>query len=339
MNLQKAGFVLLFLFAILSKAQTDTDTANIKSYADQVMIRANLDTNLESFIFSEGENKDENQQIFSINNKIKISLSVDYRIISATLSFAPRFFPDNKDNALKGNSSYTDFSFRLFPKRFIQTLYYKNVKGFYLENMQDFVPGWQEGKDPHIQFPDLRVQSFGGSTSYVLNKNFSARSIYTQGEWQKYSGGSWVPFLDYDLTVFSNTMDGQKSKELQYKIGANIGYFYNWVIGKKVNIAPYLAFGLGGKFSSFRDYAEGGSKENAQYFTVRMEGGLHAGYNTDRFLFGGKLNFSAYAYDQKQNQTVENNTVYGLLYIGYRFAPPKVVEKTYDKIQKKIPVL
>lgn len=185
MNLLKAVFILCFLFAIHGKAQIDSDTANIKSYADQVMIRANLDTNIESYIFSEGENKSENQQIFSINNKTKIALSVDYRIISATLSFAPHFFPDNQDNDLKGNSSYTDLSFRFFPKRFIQTLYYKNVKGFYLENMQDFVPGWQEGKDPHIQFPNLRVQSFGGSTSYVLNKNFSPRSIYTQGEWQR----------------------------------------------------------------------------------------------------------------------------------------------------------
>ncbi|WP_353147878.1 DUF4421 family protein [Chryseobacterium sp.] len=337
MALQKVVFVLSFLFAVQGKAQTDT--ANIKSYADQVMIRANLDTNIESFIFSEGKNRDENQQIFSINNKTKISLSVDYRIISATLSFAPRFFPDNRDNELKGNSSYTDFSFRFFPKRFIQTFYYKNVKGFYLENMQDFVPGWQEGKDPHIQFPDLRVQSFGGSTSYVLNKNFSARSIYTQGEWQKHSGGSWVPFLDYNLTIFSNIVDQQKSKEFQYKIGANMGYFYNWVIGRKVNIAPYLALGFGGNFSSYREYENGGSKENAQYFTMRMEGGLHVGYNTDRFLLGGKLNFSAYTYDQKKNQAVENNNAYGLLYIGYRFPPPKMVKETYDKIQKKIPIL
>ncbi|AZB00743.1 hypothetical protein EG359_14490 [Chryseobacterium joostei] len=42
--------------------------------------------------------------------------------------------------------------------------------------MQDLFPGWKEG-DPYMQFPDLRVQSFGGSTSYILNKNF----------WQKVS--------------------------------------------------------------------------------------------------------------------------------------------------------
>ncbi|WP_454047828.1 DUF4421 family protein [Chryseobacterium sp. Marseille-Q8038] len=338
MNFFKTGLFLLFsLSAFQVKAQADT--ANTKSYADQVMIRVNLDTNIENYVFSAGEGKDAFEMDLSINNKTKTSFSVDYRIISATVSFAPRFLDGNNDDEMKGKSSYTDLSFRFFPGRFIQNVYYKNVKGFYVENMKDLWPEWQEGRDPYIQFPDLRVQTFGGSTSYILNKNFSARSIYTQGEWQYKSSGSWVPFLDYDLTVFRNTIDGLKSKETQYNIGGNIGYFYNWVIGKNVNISPYLAIGIGGKFSSYRDFDNGGVKENAQYATIRMQGGLHIGYNTDRFLFGGKMNFKTYAYDQKNNQTVENNNLYGLLYIGYRFAPPKVVKNTYDKVQKKIPVL
>ncbi|TZF92778.1 DUF4421 domain-containing protein [Chryseobacterium panacisoli] len=338
MNFLKAGSLVLFsLFTFLVKAQSDT--VNTKSYADQVMIRVNLDTNIENYVFSSGEGKDAFEMDLSINNKTKTSFSVDYRIISATVSFSPRFLQGNNEDAMKGKSSYTDLSFRFFPGRLIQNVYYKNVNGFYVENMEDLSPGWQEGRDPYIQFPDLRVQTFGGSTSYILNKNFSARSIYTQGEWQYKSSGSWVPFVDYDLTIFRNKIDGIKSKETQYNIGGNIGYFYNWVIGKNVNISPYLAVGIGGKFSSYRDVQNSGTKENAQYATIRMQGGLHIGYNTDRFLFGGKMNFKSYAYDQKNNQTVENNNLYGLLYIGYRFAPPKVVKNTYDKIQKKIPVL
>lgn len=338
MNFLKAGLLIIFSL-IITQGKAQSDTTNTKSYADQVMIRMNLDTNIESYIFSVGEGKNASQTILSINNKTKTSFSVDYRIISATVSFAPRFFDGNNDDAMKGNSSYTDLSFRFFPGRFIQNVYYKNVRGFYVENMKDLSPEWKEGIDPYIQFPDLRVQSFGGSTSYILNKNFSARSIYTQGEWQKKSSGSWVPFLDYDLTVFRNTIENVKSKEIQYNIGGNVGYFYNWIIGKNVNIAPYLAVGVGGKFSSYRDIQNEGSKENAQYATIRMQGGLHVGYNTGRFLFGGKMNFNANSYDQKNNQTVENNNLYGLLYIGYRFAPPKVVKNTYDKIQKKIPIL
>ncbi len=337
MSLTKGVFVLLF-FLLITQINAQTDTTDIKSYADQVMIRANLDTNIESYIFKEGDKGNEKLQVFSINNKTKISLSIDYRIISATLSFSPKFFSENKDNNLKGNSSYTDFSVRFFPKRIIQTLYYKKVKGFYIENMKDNFPDWKEG-DPYLQFPNLTVQSFGGSTAYIFNENFSARSIYTQGEWQKKSSGSWVPFLDYDLTIFRDKVAEQDLKETQYKIGANMGYFYNWVLGKNVNISPYLALGLGGKFSTYRDVRGDGTIKNAQYITLRMEGGLSIGYNTDRFLFGGRMNFSAYTYNQNRDRAVQSNSVYGLLYIGYRFAPPRVVADTYNKIQKKIPVL
>lgn len=341
MSPKSAAVFLLSLLAVLAKAQVDT--ARIKSYADQIMVRINLDTNVENYIFTEGPEDNPLETIFSINNKTRASFSVDYRIISATISFTPDFLPGNNDDALKGNSSYTDLRFRFFPKKFIQTVYYKNVKGFYMENMSDFFPEWKEGTDPYLQFPDLRVQSFGGSTAYVLKDNFSLKSIYTQGEWQKESRGSWVPFVDYDLSVFRDILNRQKSKETQYSFGANMGYFYNWVLGagKRVNIAPNISLGLGGMFSNSWDIRDDGTKfnkENTQYLTLRFAAGLHIGYNTDRFLFGGKFNVNAYAYNE-DNQNVQNNNVYGLLYIGYRFPPPKAVQRNYDKIREKIPVL
>lgn len=323
---------VLLLFSCIFYARCQTDTTLVKSYRDQVMIRLNLDTNLEKYILSQRGN---DKMELSINNKTRMSVSIDYRAISATLSFSPKFIPGNNEDDLKGKSSYTDLSFRFFPKRFIQTLYYKKVKGFYVENMKDFVPDWQEA-DAYLQFPDLKVVSFGGTTSYVFNKNFSAKSVYTHSEWQKKSSGSWIPYLDYDVSFFTNTINEVKNKEVQYKIGANMGYFYNWIIRDKVNVAPYLSVGLGGQFSGSQENNE--QKENEQFVTLRMEGGLHVGYNSDRFLFGGRMNFRAYTY-QKNGEAVENNNLYGLLYIGYRFAPPKVVKNTYDKVQKKIPVL
>ncbi|MBB6371244.1 DUF4421 family protein [Chryseobacterium shigense] len=342
MRLKSAIVFLCSLVASLLKAQTDT--AKIKSYADQVMVRVNLDTNIENYIFTEGPEDKPIETIFSINNKTRASFSIDYRIISATISFTPGFLPGNNDDELKGSSSYADLRFRFFPKKFIQTVYYKNVKGFYMENMSDFFPDWREGKDPYLQFPDLRVQSFGGSTAYVLKDNFSLKSIYTQGEWQKESRGSWVPVVDYDLSVFRDIIEGKKSKENQYSFGASMGYFYNWVpgAGKKVNIAPNISLGLGGMFSSSWDILDNGAKankQNTQYLTLKFAAGLHIGYNTDHFLFGGKFNVTAYAYNEKDNQNVQNNNIYGLLYIGYRFPPPKVIKRNYDRVQKKIPIL
>jgi hypothetical protein len=56
---------------------------------------------------------------------------------------------------------------------------------------------------------------------------------------------------------------------------------------KKVNIAPSFALGLEENFPAIK-ISRTMEREPMQYLTLRMEGGLHVGYNTDRFLFGGK---------------------------------------------------
>ncbi|MFP3592115.1 DUF4421 family protein [Chryseobacterium sp. SIMBA_038] len=335
-------FLLCCLLGFLANAQKQPDSTKIISYEDQVMIRLNFDTNIEDYVaVYKGEEFPKTK--LSINNKINTSFSIDYKIISATFSFAPNFIPGNNDNHLKGESSYSDIRFRFFPKSFIQTVYYKNLKGFYLKNMQDFDPDWQKGKNPYLQLPNLRIQSFGGITAYSFNKDFSLKSIYYQREWQKESNGSFVPALEYDLTFFKDKdIDNLKSVETQFNLGANLAYYYNWVVTKNVNISPFAFAGVGGKWSSYQEDLENGSKsdkEKNKYFTKKFGGGIHIGYNSDRFLFGGKLNLMSYNYKQDSDSRIQNNNTYGLIYVGYRFAPPKVVKNSYDKIQKKVPIL
>ncbi|SIQ08296.1 protein of unknown function [Chryseobacterium sp. RU37D] len=333
--------LLVFFFSIGISGQKE-DTTKIISYENLVMVRANFDTNIEDFVtnFSEDGQKYKNQ--ISLNNNINMYLSVDYRIISIMLGFAPRFFPGNNDNDLKGKSSYTDFKIRLFPGKLIQTLSYKNMKGFYLKNLGDIDPYWQEGRDPYIQFPELRIQSFSGNTAYSFNKDFSLAGIYYQREWQKESNGSFVPSLDYDLTYFRNKDDDLKNKETQFNLGLNLAYYYNWLIKDKINISPFAFAGIGGKWASFQEDLPNGErseKDKNKYFTHKFGGGIHIGYNTKKFLFGGKLNYMSYNYKLDPESSLYNNNLYGLIYIGYRFAPPKAVKNTYDKIKNKIPIL
>lgn len=338
---QKIIYFLFYISCSAVGAQTKPDSIKIISYEDQVMVRANFDTNIEDFVLHDTEEGTFAKTNLSINNRINTSLSLDYRFISTSISFAPGFIPGNNDNDLKGKSTYTDFKIRFFPKRFIQTMYYKNMTGFYIKNTQDLVPGWQGGNG-YITFPDLKIQSFGGSTAYSFNKDFSLKSIYYQREWQKESNGSLVPSLEYDLTYFKNKIDYLKSREIQYNLGINIGYYYNWVVIDKVNIAPFVFAGVGGKWSHYReDNADGteSPEENSKYFTKKFGSGIHIGYNSERFMFGGKLNYTSYRYKQDPASQVQNNNVYGLLYIGYRFSPPEAVKENYDKLQKKVPIL
>lgn len=324
------------------KSQVKQDSTKIISYEDQVMVGFNLDTNVEDFIANYKNGDEEFTTEFSNNNKIRTSLSLDYKFISVALGFTPRFIPGNGEDDLKGKSSFLDFRIRFFPKNFIQTLYYKNVKGFYLKNMKDFDPEWRKGIDPYFQDPDLTIQSFEGVTAYSFNQDFSLKNIYYQSEWQKVSGGSLVPALEYNLTFFKNKDEGLDSKETQFNLGINLGYYYNWVVAKNINISPFAFAGIGGKWSSFWDTLEDGSRsatEKGKYFTKKLGGGLQIGYNSERFLFGTKLSFTSYNYKQDAEYRIRNNNIYGLLYVAYRFAPPKVVKKNYDKLKKKIPVL
>ena len=323
-------------------AQNTEDSAKMISYEEQVMLRINFDTNAEDFIASYKSDAGDLQTRLAINKKTRTSLSVDYKIISAALSFSPDILPGNNDSELKGESSYSDFVLRFFPKQFIQAFNYRNIKGFYLDNMTDFFPDWQKGKEPYLQFPDLRIQTFGGSTSYVFNKDFSLKSIYYQREWQKKSTGSIIPVLEYDLSYFSNRNDGLKSRERQYNLSLNLGYHYNWVITERINFAPYIFAGIGGKWSSYRsnlDDSTNADPENDKYLTGKFGTGIHLGYNSQKFLFGAKLNVTSAYYREDNSSEVISNNVFGLLYFGYRLPPPKILKRNYDKIEKKIPVL
>jgi len=71
-------FFCINLLFLSVNAQNKADSAKIISYTDKVMIRANFDTNVENYTFSEGDEGNLNETILSINNKTKASISVDY---------------------------------------------------------------------------------------------------------------------------------------------------------------------------------------------------------------------------------------------------------------------
>lgn len=327
--------VLLLNFAMYF-GQIKSDSLPLISYENQVILRANIDTNIEDYVLS---NKESNLKIaLALNSKIKTSLAIDYQFVSLSFSFTPAFLPGNNEEDLKGKSAYTDIKLQFFPGRFLQQIHYRNSKGFYVDNTQDFIEDWQKGKDPYIQIPNFRVQTFGGSTSYFFKKEFSMKSLLYQREWQTASSGTFVPSLEYDLTYFSNKSDDDKSKERQFNISTNFAYYYNWVIAPKVNISPYVAIAIGGKFSKFKNQ-DPQEITGHTYFTYQYSAGIQSGYNAAKLFFGSKMNFSSYNYSDKSSDDIKYNHIYGLLYIGYRFAPPKKVEKLYEKVHEKIPIL
>lgn len=325
-------FFISINFSWILNAQI-TDTTNIISYNDKIMVKANLDTQTEDFAIT-----DQNEIYrLSLNSKIKLSLSLDYKIISASISFSPKFISGNNDNESKGKSAFTDLKFRFFPGRFIQTFHYKRLKGFYLKNTPELLPEWNSETNVYIQFPDLKQTTYGGSTSFIFNPEFSLKSLLYQREWQKFSAGSLIPSVSYDLSFLTNDFGTFKAKERELDFGLELAYYYNWVIAEKFAVAPYTYIGGGVRYINYRKKGtEINSSERDNYITYKYGAGIHLGFNSDKFLFGGRINFDSFNYKQNQNRFADNS-LYGLFFVGYRFSPPKKVEKIYEKLEQKNP--
>lgn len=334
MNIKRLVLILIELtFCSISYAQI-SDTISPISYKDKILVKMNLDTQTEEFVLADPNDVYK----LALNNKTKLSFSIDYEFISASIGFTPKFFPGNNDDNLKGKSSFTDFKFNFFPGRFIQNLHYKRLKGFYLKNTEELLPDWQEGRDAYLQFPDLTSQTFGGSTSFVFNPEFSLKNLLYQREWQQKSAGSFVPSLNYNLTFLSDDFETFKGKEKELDLSLEGAYYYNLVIQNKFTIAPYAYVGGGIRFINYRQKGvEINSVEKDNYFTYAYGTGLHLGYNSDQFLLGARLNFSSFNYQQENDNQFKDNSLYGLIFVGYRFNPPKKLEKIYEKVEEKNP--
>lgn len=336
LNLFKSYSCLLFIFFFFSfgfaQNNSKKDTLHLISYFDKIMLRANLSTQTDTYSFKTEENQ--NVKI-ATNNDYKLFLTFDYKFIGFSYGFTPKFFGINHDNNSKGKSSFSDYNFSLFLGQWLQTFQYSKVKGYYAENMADIVPNWTKGKDPYLQFPNIKNQTFGMSTSYVFNRKFSLRSITSFTEWQKQSAGSFISTLTYDYTRISFDQDG--SKEDNYNVRLGLSYFYNFIVFEKFYIAPNLTPSAGIRFSKTKSQeTEEKTIDKETYFTKFLEGGIKMGYNSNNILFGASFNFNSNWYKEDRKNRVENNKIYGLLYFGYRFDAPNFIAKPAQKIEEKI---
>ncbi len=301
----------------------ETQNHRIISYADQLAYGIDLSTDIDEFLVS---NSDVGNFHLVSNNDLKLTLRFNYKFVSLSAGFAPEFLPGNDDDEQRGKSSYQNYQVNLFPGRVVQNVFFRRMKGFYVENTEDFVPAWTED-DPYLQFPDLKSITWGGSTGFVLNKNFSLRSLYNRQEWQLESSGSLIPMVHYEFTKLTNDFeDGSYGKENLVDIRADLGYFYNWVITPKVNVVPSLRAGLGPKFSK---YTLDGVVEKNNYLVTEYGVGLRIGYNTDKLYMGliGELNGTRY--NDGDSNDISNNLWHGVFYIGYRFNAPEKLQKLF----------
>ena len=126
--------ILLYSICWIASAQRVIDSTRIVSFVDKIILKANIDSQIESYSIN---SLDESIRLLT-NNQYKLFLSLDYEFIGFSIGVSPKFLPDNNDNDLRGESSYNDFRFRFFLGNWAQSLEYSKTKGFYVENTGDF---------------------------------------------------------------------------------------------------------------------------------------------------------------------------------------------------------
>jgi hypothetical protein len=312
----------------------EMDSSKFVFYPEKILIRTNLSTQTDAQTL---EDKKGDNLNLETNNSYKLFLSVDYKFIGFSYGFYPQFIGGNKDEKEKGKSKFSEYNFRFFLGKWLQTVDYSKIRGYYIENTQDFLPDWKPGIDSYIQFPDLKITKYGMSTSYIFNPNFSLKSITSFTEWQKESTGSFIPTMIYDYKRISLETPILNSKQNEYDISLGAGYFYNFIIHKRFYIAPNLTAAVGAKFINSKTDESGIQiEERDNYFLTTFNGGLKLGYNSERVLFGVSLNFNGSSYNENKYQIISSDGSFGLLYFGYRFDAPKFISKPVNKINEKL---
>ncbi len=321
------------IFCVAQKGEIDSTA--IASFSDKFMIKFTLETKADSFYaesFLEGRPLQANT-----NNDYFLGLSIDYEIIGLSIAFSPTFFPGNNDDDQKGESFFIDINPRLAFKKWLQTLQYRRVQGYYVENTEDYIPGWSEGEDPYLLMPNSTNTTFGMSTSFILNPNFSYKSIFYQTEWQKKSAGSFIPTLYYSYNDISFTLDDIKYSDTAFDFSLALAYYYTLVINDNWFIAPNVSPSAGVSFSKAKSTMEGLSiTEHITYFKTGLESGIQIGYASEKIVFGVNFTSDFFWYDQSDKRFTKNNRVYGLFYFGYRFNTPSFIAKPYNKFAKKV---
>ncbi len=325
-------FIILTFVEVSGQKSIEQDSTSIISFVDKIIIKANIDTQTDTYVLN--DKLDNTFLKLTPNTNLRLTLSLDYEFIGLSIGLSPKFLPGNNDDNLKGESSFSDYRFRFFLGDWTQELEYSNVEGYYVENTNDFIPNWTEGEDAYIQFPNLKIVTWGGSTSYIFNPEFSLRNVVYQTEWQRKSAGSFLPKFDYNYTELSNIIDNVQAIENIFNFQLAASYYYTWVIQKNWFISPFLSPTLGIRFSKYDDGIN--SIEKNRYFIKKLESGLQLGFSSKKIVFGANVNFNVNWYNEDRTTRIVNDKLYAKIYFGYRFNAPKIVRKPFKWINKKL---
>ena len=272
------------------------------------------------------------------NASVTARIAVSYRFLSLSYGYIPGFLPGNGDEDLKGSTKARSYSLEMNLRHWIQSLSYDKVDGFHLGNTGAFVPGWVEGTDPYIQFPELEYTGFQGFTAYKFNPRFSFKALRTHTERQRKSAGSLVAGASYHYYIVDNkvelTAENSSQKTNNFEAMLSLGYSHTLVSDKNFYVSAGLFPAAGMIYTTLltRQFGtEFTDKHRHPIYRLEAHGAL--GYSSRRFFIGTQVIASWARYSQAgPSNVIVNKRLAYQFFTGYRFDAPGILARLMDSV-------
>lgn len=294
------------------------------NYFENIILKSTLTSDVANLSMKNGRTGEE-INIKPIAEHL-ISLSFDYKWIALGISFAPKFLLDSDNHELDESNSFGMSLNFFYSDRWRQELSYKQYNGF--------ISTSSSSNHNEALLANTTLETIGGSTYFIANRNYSFRAHYAQTERQLKSAGSLIPKLNYTYGVTKpNIVSTDTNNEIEviknFDMRLLLGYLYTFVHNKKWFATAGIHPGIGHNNGQY-EYAGGyPGKEtfNTVYFAFNTELGL--GFNNYRWFFGANYNYKNYNYTNTKNNEFTREAGYFNVYFGYRFNDNKPMRKFF----------
>ncbi len=348
MDLNILKKIIAIFFALHLHAQDDGDVLHAYKYGydpeyrlnyfNKMTLKVDINSDIDNFFVPALTKDIERRFSLNPNQLLNMRISFDYKFLGLEYSFTPNFLPGNNDDSQKGTTKVSSFKIGFsYSDQFRQELIYRNITGFYLD---DLALASLENSN-YILFPNLEIQTFGGKTFFIANKNFSHRAVVNQLERQIKSTGSFIPSISYFYnrlkTNESLTDELNLTKINSIDIFFQFGYLHNFVINKKwvatLGLIPGVGINESSLFYENNNFVN--SKDQSTNFNVNLDINSGVSYNNKNTFAGLKFNFKNYDYSNSYNAEIINSNTFFEIYFGYRFNEEKKIKKAFEYMERK----
>ncbi len=274
---------------------------NIEAFPKNFLIRPRfvypeVSVNVSNRMFGKGEK-------FRYKPAMPGVVGLSLKIKKVNISAAMQLPASEQMKKMYGETKYRNIYINIQGRIVNWGLFYRDYKGFYLKDYENYYPNWNKDSLGYPKSPGLRIIEGGLNLGFNFNKNFSMNAAFAQGERQKKSAGSFLmglteryqrieadtSFVPPTQGVLYPNLDKLKYGNFTSTI-IYLGFGYQFVI-KKVHFTPVAMAGSGFQIQSYEQTDRKRFWINyPTYATLKAQ----LGYNGDHFfanlIYGTEFN-------------------------------------------------